>query len=460
MMQVSLPPAGLGATMLNDAQSVDGTALGHGPQLLTADEAHGREGLLVGMAPGAHLQFMDRVTTPGQPPHAASQPADAVQGLPAVNGQASDAVTIQGPGASRSRGTGAQGIITGGLQQLAQHEAASAAANLGLDSNFTAAISAAQEEAHFLTQEAAGLARPGRRRVVQNNVVQTAASKVCAQCNQELQAAHFRLDRTQRDGLRSKCKACAPVKAPQGRKRHAPEPSAQAGHKVCRNCNEEKLTSAFPHKRNSIDKLDYHCKACHIAATAERVSRRGLVEVPAVENKVCSKCEKELPADSFHKDRNKSDGLRGRCRACEALSQTVRRVTRAPVDEPTVTSKVCRRCGEEKAATDFCRKKQRTDGLDSYCKDCNCKATAARTARKAPTVAPTVEHKVCVRCHQDKPAGEFPARPSATDGLYSYCRICRTESANSSRLRVRSRQALQADQGSEVEEAPMDMRDG
>ena len=55
---------------------------------------------------------------------------------------------------------------------------------------------------------------------------------------------------------------------------------------------------------------------------------------------------------------------------------------------------VCRRCGEQKAAADFCRKKQRSDGLDSYCKDCNCKATAARTARKAPTVMPTVEHKV------------------------------------------------------------------
>ena len=55
---------------------------------------------------------------------------------------------------------------------------------------------------------------------------------------------------------------------------------------------------------------------------------------------VCTRCEQELPAASFHKDRNKSDGLRGRCKPCESLNQTARRITRAPVLEPTVPSKV------------------------------------------------------------------------------------------------------------------------
>ena len=57
---------------------------------------------------------------------------------------------------------------------------------------------------------------------------------------------------------------------------------------MCGNCNEEKPAAAFPHKRNSVDHLDYHCKACHIAATAERVARRGLVNEPAVTSKVGS----------------------------------------------------------------------------------------------------------------------------------------------------------------------------
>ena len=72
----------------------------------------------------------------------------------------------------------------------------------------------------------------------------------------------------------------------------------------------------------------------------------------------------------------------------------------------------------------------------------------------------TLGVQVCVRCHQDKPAAEFPPRPSATDGLYSYCRICRTASANSSRLRVKSRQAQQADEDSEGQEVPLDMQEG
>ncbi len=46
------------------------------------------------------------------------------------------------------------------------------------------------------------------------------------------------------------------------------------------------------------------------------------------------------------------------------------------------------------AAEDFPRKKERSDGLDSYCKVCNCAATALRVQRKGP-IAPNVVSKVC-----------------------------------------------------------------
>ncbi|KAK9851333.1 hypothetical protein WJX84_005631 [Apatococcus fuscideae] len=436
MMHVSLPP---GTVMGIPVQVAGQTS----PLRAPPDALH------TGLTPSsiADLAPGDLMPTGNHP----------VGGMTAAEAGASSALGVPfQPVAPRGPPSGG---LMGGLQQLARQEAANAAANLGLDPGFTAAMTSAQEQEMLQAEEGARLHRFGRRRNVANNVVQTATSKVCFQCQQELPAAQFRLDRTQEDGLRPKCKACAPVKPPQDRKRRETDAAAPVTHKVCRNCNEEKPAAAFPHKRNSVDHLDYHCKACHIAATAERVARRGLVNEPAVTSKVCTRCEQELPAASFHKDRNKSDGLRGRCKPCESLNQTARRITRAPVLEPTVPSKVCRRCGEQKAAADFCRKKQRSDGLDSYCKDCNCKATAARTARKAPTVMPTVEHKVCVRCHQDKPAAEFPVRPSATDGLYSYCRICRTESANSSRLRVRERQAQLGSEDSDQGEAPMDVQE-
>lgn len=43
-------------------------------------------------------------------------------------------------------------------------------------------------------------------------------------------------------------------------------------------------------------------------------------------------------------------------------------------------------------ADDFPRKKERSDGLDSYCKVCNCAATAQRVQRKGPV--PGIASKV------------------------------------------------------------------
>ena len=47
-----------------------------------------------------------------------------------------------------------------------------------------------------------------------------------------------------------------------------------------------------------------------------------------------------------------------------------------------------------RAADEFPRKKERSDGLDSYCKACNAAATAERTARRGPVLAPLVASKV------------------------------------------------------------------
>lgn len=57
---------------------------------------------------------------------------------------------------------------------------------------------------------------------------------------------------------------------------------------------------------------------------------------------------------------------------------------------------VCRKCQLEKTAEEFCRKKERSDGLDSYCKLCNAKATAERFKRRQPVHEPRVADKVCL----------------------------------------------------------------
>ena len=50
--------------------------------------------------------------------------------------------------------------------------------------------------------------------------------------------------------------------------------------------------------------------------TAEHAAGR-LAESPASPSKTCSACRVELPLDAFTRERRR-DGLRSRCRACEA----------------------------------------------------------------------------------------------------------------------------------------------
>lgn len=83
-----------------------------------------------------------------------------------------------------------------------------------------------------------------------------------------------------------------------------------------------------------------------------------------------------------------------RIQGCESDTGAARRASKPGVTAPTVASKRCRRCGLEKPAVDFPRKKERSDGLDSYCKACNCAATSERTQRKGPVLEPLVASKV------------------------------------------------------------------
>ena len=40
----------------------------------------------------------------------------------------------------------------------------------------------------------------------------------------------------------------------------------------------------------------------------------------------------------------------------------------------------------------------------------------------APQVVPSVASKVCQKCAEEKPAGEFPRNKLTNDGLHSYCK--------------------------------------
>ena len=92
--------------------------------------------------------------------------------------------------------------------------------------------------------------------------------------------------------------------------------------------------------------------------------------------KTCTRCLKELPLTSFHKDSRTKDGRRSRCSSCVALSSQ-EASAKPPVVEPGVFSKQCTRCGEELPLSAFGTASRMRSGKNSWCKRCCSEATRA-----------------------------------------------------------------------------------
>ncbi|KAK9813309.1 hypothetical protein WJX72_012340 [[Myrmecia] bisecta] len=273
---------------------------------------------------------------------------------------------------------------------------------------------------------AANAAAAAAAALVQAPAQEPVANKVCLDCHEDKLAREFGLERTSADGLRRRCKACEAKALTERRAGRPARTHPLVERKVCRRCHVEKPATEFPRKQTSTDGIDCHCKACHCRATQQRVQRRGIQPMPTVEVKLCGLCGVNKPADSFFRDRNKPDGLKARCKECENTNGRVKRKAIDPVLAPLVTHKLCIRCKEEKPAEEFPRKRYHKDGLDRYCKACNCFFTAERLKRKQPVLEPTVTRKECNRCGEEKDADEFPRQKYRPDGLYGFCRKCKS----------------------------------
>ena len=94
--------------------------------------------------------------------------------------------------------------------------------------------------------------------------------------------------------------------------------------------------------------------------------------------KRCRKCARGLPPDAFGCDKNRSDGLQVWCRECVAEYGAARyrrrreamgKTVREKVDAPE-GYKLCRACGEVKPHSEWHRKRSAPDGLATRCKEC------------------------------------------------------------------------------------------
>ena len=97
--------------------------------------------------------------------------------------------------------------------------------------------------------------------------------------------------------------------------------------------------------------------------------------------------------------------------------------------------KRCPDCGQEKAVSEFGNNRTTKDGLQVYCRSCCARRGAETYRRKRERVGKTVRkspqvpegHKYCRRCDEVKPYSEWHRNARQSDGLASYCKLCRKE---------------------------------
>jgi 5-methylcytosine-specific restriction endonuclease McrA len=90
--------------------------------------------------------------------------------------------------------------------------------------------------------------------------------------------------------------------------------------------------------------------------------------------------------------------------------------------------KRCKKCGEEKALSEFyeSRKRKTRDGLMYQCKDCTKQHARENRSFYAsqPQQDPSAGEKECYGCKQTKLLVHFPSKRGTKDGYAIYCKRC------------------------------------
>lgn len=141
-------------------------------------------------------------------------------------------------------------------------------------------------------------------------------------------------------------------------------------------------------------------------------------------SKRCSKCGEMLPLHQFYSERKSKDGYRSACKRCLAQAQGKvyegKRNKDLPIPEDF---KRCSRCEQVLPKTQFFKSVDKSDGLQSWCKDCR----YTTRERKNPPKEPVPEGlKRCYKCKQLLPATLefFSAAKNTRDRLQAGCKQC------------------------------------
>lgn len=134
--------------------------------------------------------------------------------------------------------------------------------------------------------------------------------------------------------------------------------------------------------------------------------------------KVCSKCEKELTIDNFHKERKGKFGVRSVCNDC-------RKKQNNPVNTDINIKQTCGDCGEELPATleYFHRNKRGKFGVKTKCKEC---LNKKRKEKNNPINTDVRIKQTCSDCNKEFPAtlDYFYRNKQGKFGVGAQCKKC------------------------------------
>ena len=136
-----------------------------------------------------------------------------------------------------------------------------------------------------------------------------------------------------------------------------------------------------------------------------------------INTKKCPSCSIVLSVDKFAKNPKRSNGIDSYCKECnnENYKETKNAI------KIHITTKSCSKCLESKNIEDFYNRIGSSDGKTSECKNCTMKMYENSKNR---TDKIEVETKKCLTCNEIKDILNFGIKTNSKDGHASYCKTC------------------------------------
>jgi len=159
----------------------------------------------------------------------------------------------------------------------------------------------------------------------------------------------------------------------------------------------------------------------------------------------CTKCSKPKPISEFNKDSSRTNGLNCWCKVCMKEQRELRKkepYTPPPESKDPINNKICTRCGKELPKISFWENKK---GLCSWCKVCYREYNMENYPHLyyiPPQPKDPINNKICTKCGREQPKFNFTKSKNKTDGLDLWCKNCYKDYNSDPKIKERVKEAV------------------